>query len=120
MEKGNEGKVKGFYQRHKKGIWITVGILGGFVLCFFGVKIYLKQPSLEKFFKESSLEVLREKREEIHKEYMGYTRNDNYRAGLWDLIGALDREIRNRENNGQIPSGPGYYREHGRSLYKPD
>lgn len=75
---------------------------------------------MEKFFKKLSLEVLKEKREEIHKEYMGYTKNDNYRANLWKMIEALDKEIRNRENNGQIPAGPGYHREHGYGIYKPD
>ena len=89
-------------------------------MCFFGVRFYLKQPSLEKFFKESSLKVIKEKRDEIHKEYMSYTRNDNYRARLWDMIGALDREIRTRENAGKVPSGPAYHREHGFGLYKPD
>lgn len=120
MKQRNEENIKTFYKKHKRGIWITIGIIGGVVLCFFGIKFYLWQPSLKKFFKESSLKTLKDKRDEIHKEYMSYTRNDNYRAGLWEMIGALDREIRNRANNGHIPGGPGYHREHGRNLYKPD
>ena len=120
MKQRKKDNIKTFYIKHRRGIWITIGIIGGVVLCFFGIKFYLRKPSLKQFFQESSLKTIKDKRDEIHKEYMSYTRNDNYRAGLCDLIGVLDREIRNRENNGQIPSAPGYHREHGRNLYKPD
>ncbi|MBO5231765.1 MAG: hypothetical protein IJE00_06640 [Clostridia bacterium] len=115
-----ENKIKSFFKRHKKGIYITAGIIGGSVLCFFGIKCYLKQPTLEKFLKESSLSLLKEKRNEIHTEYLKYTKNDEYRNSLWNLLPILDKEISKREWDGKIPSGPAYHREHGYNLYKPD
>lgn len=115
-----KGKIKEFFKRHKKSIYITLGIIGGVVLCFFGVKLYLKRPSLEKFLKKSSLPELRDTRAKVHTEYLNYPKNDQYRNDLWDTLSILDKEISKREWNGKTPTGPSYPREHGHNLYKPD
>ena len=109
-----------FWKENKKGIFITIGIIGGAVLCFFCVKIYIKQPSIDKFLKDSSTSVIKGKRAELHTEYMSYTRNDSYRKELWNMISILDNEIRKRDWAGKVPAGPAYHREHGYNLYKPD
>lgn len=114
-----ENRVFKFFEKHKKGIYITVGILGSTVLCFFGYKIFLKQPSLEKIIKNSSLSFLKDKRSELHAEYMSYTKNDKYRDTLSKLVSILEKEIVNRQNNGKIPSPPSYPREHA-GIYKRD
>ena len=118
MKKQN--KVGKFIREHKRGIYITAGVIGGLILCFFGVKIYLKRPSLARFLNDSSIDMIRSKRDEVHNEYLSYTKNDNYRNGLYKLLEVLDTEIRKRECAGKVPSPPSYPREHGHNLYKPD
>ena len=72
MKNSKKDRLKNFMKKHKTKIYITMGVIGGLVLCFFGVKFYIKHPSLDRFFKKSSLDVIKAKREEIHKEYMNY------------------------------------------------
>lgn len=115
-----KNKLKDFIKKHKKGIYITAGVLGGLVLCFFGCKWYLKHPSIYQIIKKSTLDELREKRKKVHEEYLSYPKNDNYREYLLSLLPVFDKEISDREWAGRTPVGPGYPREHGYGLYKPD
>ena len=117
MEKNNK---KNFFKKHKKVIFITAGVFGSIILGFFGVKFYLKRPTVDKFLKSSSLDILKDKRIEFHDEYLQYTKNDNYRSCLWQIIEKLDKEISKREWDGKIPTAPIYHREHGHRLYKRD
>lgn len=119
MKEPKKNKIIKFFKEHKKDLYITVGILGSTVLCFFGYKFFLKQPPLEKIIKNLSLSDLKYKRSELHTEYMSYTKNDKYRDTLSKLVSILEKEIVSRQNNGKIPSPPSYPREHG-GIYKPD
>lgn len=113
-------RVKDFFTRHRKGICITLGVVGGVVLCYFGRKFYLKYPSLERIIKRSSLQELKCLRDKTHNEYLNYTENDGFRDDLWKILITFDKEIRKREGVGKGPSGLSIPREHGNNLYKPD
>ena len=109
-----------FGNKHKKGIIITISIIGASVLIALGCKKYLDATAFERWLNKASLEELKEKRDLIHAEYMRHNVNDQYREDLWNLLPVFDSRIRQKERNGKAPCGPTYHREHGYNLYKPD
>ena len=120
---GKERPIVAYWHKHKKGIIIATGIAGFFgaaVLTVFGVKYYWNSTAFERWFRNASLDDLKEARDNIHAEYMKHNVNDEYRESLWNILPTLDKKISEIEWDGKKPSGPTYYREHGSNLYKRD
>ena len=118
-----ERPIIAFWNKHKKVITITGGVVGAVgvaVLSVFGVKYFWNASSFERWFKKAPLEELKTVRNNVHAEYLKHTVNDEHRESLWNLMSRLDKKIRRLEWAGKTPSGPAYQREHGFNLYKPD
>lgn len=109
-----------FWSKHKNKILLAFGILGAATLAVLGIKCYIDNTSANRWFKNATLEELKDVRDKIHKEALNYTVNDEHRESLWSLLPIFDKRISDLEWAGETPRGPAYHREHGYNLYKPD
>lgn len=73
-----------------------------------------------KWFESASDSVLHTERERIRLTYCSSGNDISLATQLENLLSRFDKELSNRAWASQTPCGPGYHREHGFNLYKPD
>lgn len=73
-----------------------------------------------KWFKSVSDSVLRTEREHVQLAYRSSGNDLSAATQLKNLLSRFDEELNSRDWAGQTPRSPGYHREHGFNLYKPD
>lgn len=107
------------WQKHKKAMLITCGILlGGAAVSAIAVACWKNGKTLEKLIERASLTELKEARQLVQTDYNNPNLDKEYRIKQGEMLDLFDKIIRKKEWNGQEPIGPAYHREHGYRLYK--